>query len=727
MAAIIINGNTYSFEKGESILDVANRNGVHIPTLCYLKEITPIGACRLCLVQVDGAKRLQAACVTYAMDGMKVETDNEYIWTHRKQMLDFILIKHPLDCPVCDKAGECMLQDTAYEFGMMTEKVSSEKPKDPKANWNKIVYNSNLCVLCERCIKSCHEMTGCSALKMEDRGFYNHVVPSEGDTLNCDFCGTCIDRCPVGALLDTQFHNQARVWDLTETVTASPFSASEGDIVYGVLDGKIERGKSVEGAQISSQSRFGFNYIENPSRIKTPLVKSNGEAAPKSWEEVMTVLKDRLAGCKPENTAMLMGSRLTSEAIAAYKALMAAVGSKKIVTEADFTKPVFMKKYKEKFGTFANIGRADDLKNCDVIFVIGADLRREAVGLKWRMMNSVIHNGCKLITVGLKRYEYDVFTNKSLLADSGDFGGIFEKIRTDNAEAFCDIRDYINEGKRVGIIVGNEYTSACPQPEAVLAFADFIGKEKMSCFMVANDKTNIYGLYAQELFAGGYSADELIKDLEAKNIKNLFLVGFNNTYTGDTADKLNNALRSAETVVAVDLFNDGTSARANVFLPAKAALEVDGSFVKIGGRVSKVRKVVDTPGEQKSDTEIASMLAGLFKASVPACPEEIYNTMLAGRYGYPEVKFTILDSCLVIRTSPVFNETPFKYEQPKSADKTVSINPRHHSGTITAKANFTVRDEFAVQNFHFEQTAETISAETCECAAKGVKLVTRKF
>ncbi|MCD8569016.1 MAG: 4Fe-4S binding protein [Geovibrio sp.] len=108
---------------------------------------------------------------------------------------------------------------------------------------------------------------------MEDRGFYNHVVPSEGDTLNCDFCGTCIDRCPVGALLDTQFHNQARVWDLTETVTASPFSASEGDIVYGVLDGKIERGKSVEGAQISSQSRFGFNYIENPSRIKNASCK----------------------------------------------------------------------------------------------------------------------------------------------------------------------------------------------------------------------------------------------------------------------------------------------------------------------------------------------------------------------------------------------------------------------------------------------------------------------
>jgi predicted molibdopterin-dependent oxidoreductase YjgC len=562
---------------------------------------------------------------------------------------------------------------------------------------------------------------------MEDRGFYNHVTPAKGETLNCDFCGTCIDRCPVGALLDTQFHNQARVWDLDETTTASPFSASEGDVVYGVLDGKIERGKSVEGFQISSQSRFGFNYIENPSRIKTPLVKSGGDFSPKTWEEVISVLKDRLAGCKPENTAMLMGSRLTNEAIAAYKALMGAVGSKKIVTEADFTKPAFMKKYKEKFGTFANIRRADDLKKADLIFVVGADLRHEAVGLKWRMMNAVIHNDCKLITVGLKKYEYDVFTNKSFLADGGDFGGIFEKIKTDNAETFADVREYIKDAKKIAFIVGNEYTSSCPQPEAVLSFADFVGKDKMSAFLVANDKTNIYGLYAQELFANGYSADELIKDLEAKNIKNLFLVGFNNTYTGETAERLNNALRTAETVVAVDLFNDGTSAKANIFLPAKAALEVDGSFVKIGGRLARVRKVVDTPGEQKSDTEIASMLAKIFKAEIPPCPEEIYNTMLAGKSGYPEVKFNILDSCLVIKTEPSFNETVYKYEQPKSGEKTVFVNPRHHSGTITAKANFTFRDEFAVQKFHFQQAEETITADTCESAAKGIKLVTKKF
>ena len=711
MAEIIINGNKYSFEKGETVLDVANRNDIHIPTLCYLKEITPIGACRLCLVEIDGADRLQAACVTYAMEGMSIETDNEHVIKHRKQMLDFILIKHPLDCPVCDKAGECLLQDTAYELGMMGEIITSEKPKEPKAYWNKIVYNSNLCVLCERCVKVCHEKTGCSALKMQDRGYYNHITPSKGTTLDCDFCGTCIDRCPVGALLDTQFHHQARVWDLEETVTASPFSSSEGDIVYGVLDGKIERGKSLEEAQISSQGRFAFNYIINPERVKTPLIK--GKQA--SWEEVESVLKDRLAGFKPENTAMLMGSRLTNEAMLSYKELMNTIGSNKIVTEADFTKPVFMKKYKEKFGKFANISRMDDLKHANLVFVVGADLRREAIGLKWRMMHTLIHNDCKVVTIGLQKYEYDLFVNKSFVADNGDFGEIFEKIKNDDSETFSDIREYLKNAKRVAVIVGNEYTSTCNQLEAVLSFTDFITEEKLANFYVANDKTNFYGLYAHNLFANGYSAEQLVKELNDKKIKNIILT---------VAEKLKTAIRSAETIIAADLFNDGTAAEANIFLPAKSAFEVDGSFIKLGGRMAKVRKVIDLPGDQKADTEIASILAKYFGKSLPACPQEIYNTMLAGKNGFPEIKFNILNSSVILKSAHTFNPTEYKYEKPKAGEKVVNVLPRYHSGTITAKANFTASHEDAVQNYHFSQEDNEIKNL---CIAKGVKFQPVKF
>jgi NADH dehydrogenase/NADH:ubiquinone oxidoreductase subunit G len=728
MAEVILNGQRYPFNEGETVLDVASRNGIRIPTLCYLKEVTPIGACRLCLVQVDGKERLHAACMTYAVDGMSVETNNEYVWKHRKLMLDFILIKHPLDCGICDKAGECILQDTAYEFGMYNEIVSSEKPKAPKEYWNKIVHNPNLCVLCEKCLKSCHEMTGCSALQMENRAHQCRVnTVEDGQNLHCDFCGTCIDRCPVGALLDAQFQHQARVWDLVETTTASPFSGSEGDVVYGMLDGVIERGKSVEGFQISSQSRFAYKYIYSPERVQNPLVKTNGKFAETSWEEVQSVLKDRLSDCKPENTAMLMGSRITNEAIASYKQLMTGIGSKKIVTEADFTKPAFMKLYKEKFGTYANLGNMEDLKKSDVIFVIGTDLRREAIGLKWRMMNSVMHNDCKLVSIGLQKYEYDVFTNKSLLADYGDYGSIFEKIKNDDSETYRDIREFIASAKKVSIIVGDEYVSVCQQLEAVLALADFVGKEKLTNFFVANDKTNIYGLYAQGLFNAGYSVDELIKDLESGKIKNLFLAGFNNTYTGPAAEKLKTAVAKAQNIIAADLFSDGTASVAHVLLPAKASLEVDGSFVKIGGCTSRVRKITDPTGTQMSDTEIAALLGSVVKVPVMSKPDEIYNTMLAGKYGFPEVKFSVLNSCLILRSTHSFNPTPYKYEPVKQEKKVHNFTPRYHSGTITAKGNYSVKTEYTTQVYHFEQESELTTEKKLKVYAEGISFVPKKF
>lgn len=728
MAEVILNGQRYPFNEGETILDVASRNGIRIPTLCYLKEVTPIGACRLCLVQVDGKERLHAACMTYAVEGMSVETNNDYVWKHRKLMLDFILIKHPLDCGICDKAGECILQDTAYEFGMYNEIVSSDKPKAPKEYWNKIVHNPNLCVLCEKCLKSCHEMTGCSALKMENRAFSCRVATVEdGHNLHCDFCGTCIDRCPVGALLDAQFQHQARVWDLIETTTASPFSGSEGDVVYGMLDGKVERGKSVEGFQISSQSRFAYKYIYNPERVQNPLVKTAEGFVEKTWEEVVPVLKDRLSGCNGENTAMLIGSRLTSEAIASYKQLMRGIGSNKIVTEADFTKPAFMKKYKEKFGTYANIGHMEDLKKSDVTFIIGTDLRREAIGLKWRMMNSVMHNDCKLISIGLQKYEYDVFTNKSLLADYGDYGAIFEKIKTDGGETYRDIREYIASAKKVSIVVGEEYASVYPHPEAVLAFADFIGREKLAHFFVANDKTNIYGLYAQDLFGAGYSADELVKDLEAGKIKNLFLAGFNNTYVGETAEKLKTAISKAQNIIAADLFSDGTASAAHVLLPAKASLEVDGSVVKIGGCTSRVRKVTDPEGSQKSDTEIAALIGSAVKVPLKSNPEEIYNTLLAGKYGFPEVKFSILNSFLCLKMSYTFNPTEFKYEPEQLKEKVHRFTPRYHSGTITAKGNYGVENEYSTQVYHFDQEKELTTEKKLKAYAEGISFVPKKF
>lgn len=739
MAEIIINNNPYSFDEGESILDVAERNGIHIPTLCYLKDVTPTGACRLCLVQVEGAGRLQAACVTYAKDGMKVQTDNEHIWKNRKDMLDFILIKHPLDCPVCDKAGECELQDTAFEFGMKEEMVSSDKPKEPIVKWNKIVYNSNLCVLCEKCIKSCHEMTGCSALKMEDRGFYNHVAPAKGDTLACDFCGTCIDRCPVGSLLDAQFHHAARVWDLEEKVTSSVFSPDGCAVEYGVKDGQIFRAKAVGSAQITAQDRFAFKYLDSADRVLNPKMNLDGSLTETNWDEITALLKDKLAGVKGDEIALVTGATITNEAMTAYKKLMDKVGSKKIVGETDVALGYFYDKYAAKFGTMENIGQLSDIKDSDVIFVIGSDLRREAVGVKHRIMNAVIHNNAKLYVAGLKKYEYDLFTTKTVMAEYGDFAAALEKLK-ESAPAPADqknphVIDVVNDpdlyvptalkkAKKVSVIIGEEFIQSGTDTDAVLAFCDFIGKDLLKSVFVINEQVNYMGAVVNGYVRNGYTFQQLTEELNSGAVKVVINAGFNAKPNCEIPDKLVKAFSKAETYIAADIFKTGSAATADIILPAKDSLETFGTFTTMDGRLVALDKIVEAKGTQKNHVAIASILAELMGQEQTACAFETFHSDVAGKNGFPAVDYSEVDGTIVKEKSNEWKETPYTYSKPAAKEFVYYMMPRYHTNIITAKSYLPATEES--REFFFPIAKEILTDENGD-VAKGVKLVSRDF
>lgn len=746
MSEIIINSKPCSFTEGESILDVAERNGIHIPTLCYLKDVTPTGACRLCLVQVEGAARLQAACVTYAKDGMKVETDNDYIWKNRKDMLDFILIKHPLDCPVCDKAGECELQDTAFEFGMKEEMLSSDKPADPVVKWNKIVYNSNLCVLCEKCIKSCHEMTGCSALGMDDRGFYNHVTPAKGDTLKCDFCGTCIDRCPVGALLDAQFHHSARVWDLTRKETASVFSPDGCSVEYGVMDGRIFRAKAVGSGQITAQDRFAFKYLESADRALNPMVSKDGSLSETNWEEAEALLKDKLSGVKAEEVALVAGSTLTNEAFAAYKKLMDGLGSKKITGEADIALGSFYDKYSAKFGTMENIGTLDDIKDSDVIFVVGCDLRREAVGVKHKIMNAVIHNNAKLYVAGLQKYEYDLFTTKTVLAEYGDFAGALEVLKQSAPapanqtnphvievvnDADLYVPSALKKAKKVSLIVGNEYIQSGTDADAVLAFCDFIGQDLLKSVFVVNDQVNYMGAVVNGYVRNGYTAEKLTEDLNSGAVKVLINAGFNANC--ETGAKLESAFSKAGTYIAADIFKTGSAKTANVILPVKDSLETVGTFTTLDGRLVALDRIVDAKGTQKTHVQVASMLGSLMGQEITSCAFETFHGDVAGKNGFPALDYSEVDGTVAKEKSNSWNTTSFSYG--KSAGKTFvySMSPRYHTNIITAKSYAPATEDSREYFFPVEKEVmagegvEYEGAEASANVAKGVVLITKEF
>lgn len=739
MAEITINNNTYSFKEGESVLDVATRNGIKIPTLCYLKDLTPTGACRLCLVEVDKAERLQAACVTYAKDGMVVDTENERVWKNRKEMLDFILIKHPLDCPICDKAGECELQNTAYSFGMMDEIVTSDKPKDPILTWNKIVYNRNLCVLCEKCIKSCHEMTGCSALKMEDRGFFNHVTPTRGDTLKCDFCGSCIDRCPVGALLDAQFHHAARVWDLENTVTSSVFSPCGEQVEYGTESNRILRARAVEHGQICAQDRFAYKYLEAADRALGPVVNGNDA----SWEEAEAALKGKVAGLKSDEVALVASAGLTNEAYAAYKKLLNSLGSKNYLSETEVTLGKFYKKYAEKFGTMENIGTLDDLAESDMIFVIGADLRRECVGVKHKMMHAVIHNNAKLYVAGVKKYEYDLFVAKSYMAENGDFAAVLETMKADapapkpssNPNVIDAVNDpnkyipaHLKKANKVAVIIGDEYMQSGAPAEAVLAFCDFIGHDKLKSLIVLNDQVNYMGSILAG-YVGGYSAEQLTSDLNSGKIKVLIDAGFNPAKGCPETDKLVESFKKVGTYIAVDLFK---GKKADVVLGVKDNLETVGTFTTLDGRLVALNRVVQANGIQKTHVQTAAWLGVLMGASVNSCAYDTFRKDVAPAYGLQDTEMGSVDGRIAKIKTNKFDATDYTYKKGSEGVCTIMMNARYHSSLLTAKSYEPATEEH--REYHFPLNKEVLAGEgtgqdvsKMQMIAKGVICVAKEY
>ncbi|MGC8925843.1 MAG: 2Fe-2S iron-sulfur cluster-binding protein [Calditerrivibrio sp.] len=733
MPEIIINGNSYNFEEGDTILDIARRNNIQIPVMCYLEHITPTGACRLCLVEVEGYPKPMAACVTYAVDGMKVYTDTEEVKKHRNRMMEFILIKHPLDCPVCDKAGECMLQDTAYSFGIKEESVKSQKPNKPTFDWNMIIHDANLCVLCERCVKICHEITGNSALKIENRGFNNLIVPSKGDTLNCDFCGLCVDYCPVGALLDKPYKHSVRSWDLEKKESVCTMCPVGCSVEYDIKDDEVYRARSTKDSFICALGRYSYKHPDHPARISFPSVNDNGfkEISLKDVvENTVSKIKSSLNNYGSDSVAVLVGSRLSTEAIFAYKYLAEKIGCR-IFSDVDFEENGYYEAYKEKFGTFDNYGVLDDIKSSELVFVIGSDLSTEALGIKWRVMNAVIHNNSRLVTIGLKKYEYDFFTDASILADYGDFAGVFEKIKKGDDDLSRDIASYITKAKKVAIIVGNEYIQSESQLNAVFSFADFIGIDKINCFINVSDKTNITAIFKAGLGVDRERLRKFLTDLEDGKVKYIITAGF---YPYNTTGNYKRFLKYAgkAEIAAIDIYENSFTKVAKYFIPIATSLEVVNSYITIDGRLIKTTPVLKRRGSSFTDIEVVSLFSEHFGEKLPVDSGEFFDRYISGKNGIPYVKYSDIDGCMGIDTKYNISYTNYSYMKAPKGTKEVYVNSKYHNGVMSTFAAVKCEDEQCKRDYYFEPSYTIISGpDACfngSCSinsdiAKGIVLI----
>ncbi|HEX2136558.1 MAG TPA: NADH-quinone oxidoreductase subunit NuoG [Microvirga sp.] len=333
MARVTIDDRTLDVEAGSTVLQAAERLGIEIPTFCYLKRLPPLASCRMCLVEIEGLRRLQPACATAVADGMVVRTDTPLIEETRSSMLDMLLANHPLDCPICDKGGECELQDMVMAYGPGESRFRDAKrvfhSKDIRLS-PVIIMNVNRCIQCQRCVRMCEDVVGAVALGTVEKGMDTAVTGFEGSLASCDQCGNCVEVCPVGALMSFPYRYKARPWDLVETDTICPHCGTGCQLTVGARKGEFMRVRSkwehgVNRELLCARGRFGLDFIGSADRIRRPMIRRDGALVPVSWDEAGDYLRRRLSALEGKAAGGLASARLPNEVLYQFQKLMRTV------------------------------------------------------------------------------------------------------------------------------------------------------------------------------------------------------------------------------------------------------------------------------------------------------------------------------------------------------------------------------------------------------------------
>jgi formate dehydrogenase alpha subunit len=304
---LTINGQDVSAPAGSTILEAASLAGIDIPTLCHHPALTPTGACRMCLVEIEGQPTLQPACTFPIAEGMDVQTHSPKVIEARRFVLELLLSDHPLDCMTCDSTGSCLLQDLMYEYGVDETRFPGQRHVYPMDDPNPFIQRDyTKCVLCRRCVQACQEINGVEALSMLWRGFDSRPGTARDGNLEdspCEFCGMCVELCPTGALSPKQALRKGRVWQLEKTASTCPYCGVGCQLDYWTTDGEIVKVTSSWEAPANHgwtcvKGRFGFDFVQHPDRLTSPLIEKDGRFVEATWDEALTLVADKLADTK---------------------------------------------------------------------------------------------------------------------------------------------------------------------------------------------------------------------------------------------------------------------------------------------------------------------------------------------------------------------------------------------------------------------------------------------
>ncbi|HEY9285965.1 MAG TPA: molybdopterin-dependent oxidoreductase [Pyrinomonadaceae bacterium] len=627
LVKVTINGQQYETEKGARLIDVCREQGHSVPSFCYYADLALQASCRMCLVRIEKMPKLQTSCTITCTDGMIVTTESEEIEKARRGMVEFLLANHPLDCPVCDRGGECELQEMVFDWGGLEERFREKKNAFPEKFLSPIVANdSQRCILCKRCTRVCDEWMGEDAIEAGGRGV-NTVIGTYDGWLNCSQCGNCIEVCPTGTLLDATYRHQARPWELAQTITTCTFCSDGCQMSLGARAGEVMRSVARDryvdghnGEFLCIKGRFAHPFVNHEDRIKTPLIryKKGGRLVPATWDEALHYVAEGLIAAKnaygPAGLGVVGSPRLTNEAnYVLLRFAREVLGTENYAATDAFSLAPFFQNLSAPIATHR------DIRHAKTIILIGGE-PEELQPLAGRQIRQAVrNNSARLVifnstAIRLKEQGTEfVHINRGTedavvfaLADAANEAAAAEKLGVE-ARQLADVRRLI-EGATGDVVVffGGELSAAAQAVlAATLPTAFGTSDSRRVTFHPLPLYNNSVGVHDIGLMSGRLDASALLAQA-GEQVRALYVAGsFLPRHFEGRAD----ALSKLDFLVVQELFETETTKYADVVLPAASFAETDGTFTNSGGLVQRVRQSIPPVHNARPDWMITEAVA----------------------------------------------------------------------------------------------------------------------
>ena len=645
--SITVDGKKVIAKPGELLIDACERNGTYIPRFCHHSRMQPVGMCRMCLVEIDTGRgpALQPSCMIECSNEMVVDTQSEKAVKAQEGVLEFLLVNHPLDCPICDKGGECPLQDQTMTFGagesrFIEEKRTFRKPIPVNEN---VFLDRERCVLCDRCTRFADQVAGDSLIHFIDRGNKTQVNTYPDQPFSSYFSGNTVQICPVGALTAAPFRFKARPWDLTEVESTSTFDSVGNRISVQESRDRVLRFMGVDSdcvnwGWLTDKERFIFEAYSNENRLAEPLITNELAEGKKSqfvatsWSEAYEKFTNVIAETTPERIAVIGGARLTNEAQYVWsKITKGIIGTDNVDAQLGdgFSPEVLL-----------SLNPATIDETCEpggVIILLGADPKEELGTLYLRLRHAIVQDQCKLIELTPTKTGLSKLATHSIRVPPGKtfeavkaLSGESSEFEDDILKELLEVGKIIKKSDSVSVLFGRTSlaeTSSIVEQGAI-ALQEYLPK---ASFLPLLRRGNINGAMDMGLSPGllpgrcnledgseelqdywpkrpthkGFNTKETLEAAVNGQIDVLVLLASDPLMDFPDSQLVQEALERIETVVAVDIFASDSVLQADIVLPAATTTEIDGSFTNLEGRISPIRKSVTPPGTARPDWMIA--------------------------------------------------------------------------------------------------------------------------